>query len=272
MKRTIKKIFWYPFNSKDRIEELQERIRLKEWQSFEKFIPENCTFLDVGCGAGHNLQLARNEKRCIVKGVDAEPGSHGVGRFSKQLENNSIQQAFAEDLPFNDKEFDVVFCSHVLEHVNDEAKSLQEINRVLKDKGVAIIGMPTATMAWVHLFSHYFLATHRNVLFAFKAVGKKDFWKRIMFIFVPGSHSAPRAKTIFYDLNHYRVANWKKIVSNEFIITETQLPLLYPYPDYIQWFKMKSSKRFSSSVFFICKKKHSPNHKKNEKNKSNFLF
>lgn len=256
MVNLFNKIFWYPFSSKARIEELQERIRLKEWQSFEKFIPENASFLDVGCGSGHNLQLARNEKNCIVKGVDAEPGSHGVGRFSKQLENNSIQQAFAEDLPFNDKEFDVVFCSHVLEHVNDEAKSLQEINRVLKDKGVAIIGMPTATMAWIHLISHYFLTTHRNVFFMFKSIGKKNFWSRLKFIFIPGSHSAPRALSIFYDLKHYRVSNWKKTVQNEFVINEVKLPLLYPYPDYIQWFKMRSCNRFSSSVFFICKKKN----------------
>lgn len=251
----LKKIFWYPFNSKARIEELQEKIRTEEWKALEHCIPENAHFLDVGCGAGHNLELAEQEKKCVVKGVDAEPGAHGVGRFSEYLKNDSVQQGFAEHLPFEDNQFDVVFCSHVLEHVNDETKSLQEINRVLKNDGVAIIGMPTATMAWIHLFSHYFLTTHRNILFLIKAIGKKDFWSSLKRVFIPGSHSSPRASTIFYDLNHYRVSNWKKTVAKEFIILETKLPLLYPYPDYIQWFKMRASKRCSSSVFFICRKK-----------------
>ena len=41
----------------------------------------------------------------------------------------------AEDLPFGDKLFDVVILGDVLEHVNNETKSLNEIHRVLKPKG-----------------------------------------------------------------------------------------------------------------------------------------
>jgi len=37
-----------------------------------------------------------------------------------------------EDLPYEDKEFDFVYCSHVLEHVSDPAKACEEIMRVGK--------------------------------------------------------------------------------------------------------------------------------------------
>lgn len=255
MANIFSKIFWYPFSSKQRIEELQESIRLKEWSSFEKHIPENSSFLDVGCGAGHNLNLARNEKNCSIQGVDAEPGAHGVGRFSDKELDVAIQQAFAEKLPFEDQQFDIVFCSHVLEHVNNEEQSLKEISRVLKNNGTAIIGMPTATMAWINLFSHYIFTSHRNILFMFKSIGKGDFWNRLRTIFIPSSHSSPRATTICYDIGHYRVKKWKKTVAKEFDVVQVKLPLLYPYPDYIQWFKMRKSRLGSSSVFFICKKK-----------------
>jgi ubiquinone/menaquinone biosynthesis C-methylase UbiE len=256
MIKIIKKIFWFPFNSKNRINDLQSQIRLSEWQSFSDYIKYDSFFLDVGCGAGHNLSLAQELKNCKVHGIDPSPGDHGVGRYNFEKESNfEIIQGFAENLPFKKNIYDIVFCSHVLEHVDDERKSLSEINRVLKEDGIAIIGMPTATMALINLFSSYFFTTHRNILFTIKSFGKKDFIDRLKTVFIPVSHSYPRASSIFYDLNHYRVKKWKRLINQEFEIIETIQPLLYPYPDYIQLFKMHKSKIGSSSVFFICKKK-----------------
>ncbi|HYG39318.1 MAG TPA: methyltransferase domain-containing protein [Cytophagales bacterium] len=45
-------------------------------------------------------------------------------------------------MPFNDNEFDVVFCNHVMEHVEDDLQSMREIRRVLKPGGWAIIQSP----------------------------------------------------------------------------------------------------------------------------------
>lgn len=44
-----------------------------------------------------------------------------------------------ENLTFPDEHFDLLFCSHVLGYVHNEAKALSEIHRVLKINGVAII-------------------------------------------------------------------------------------------------------------------------------------
>jgi len=68
------------------------------------------------------------------------------------------------------------------------------------------------------------------------------------------SHSF-HEKTIFYDLKHYTIKNWSETISKEFEIENTILPAIYPYPDYTQLFKLKKNKKYSSSVFFICKKK-----------------
>ena len=45
-------------------------------------------------------------------------------------------------LPFEDNSFDVVMCSHVLEHVFDDIKAMSEFRRVLKPDGIAIIQVP----------------------------------------------------------------------------------------------------------------------------------
>jgi ubiquinone/menaquinone biosynthesis C-methylase UbiE len=45
-------------------------------------------------------------------------------------------------LPFDDDSFDVVLCSHVLEHVEGEQQALAEIQRVLKPGGWAALMVP----------------------------------------------------------------------------------------------------------------------------------
>ena len=46
------------------------------------------------------------------------------------------------DLPFGDDTFDLVFCNHVLEHIPDDTKAMQELFRVLKPGGMAILQIP----------------------------------------------------------------------------------------------------------------------------------
>jgi SAM-dependent methyltransferase len=46
------------------------------------------------------------------------------------------------NLPFDDHSFDVILCNHVLEHIKDDTKALQEIYRVLKPKAWAILQIP----------------------------------------------------------------------------------------------------------------------------------
>jgi len=46
------------------------------------------------------------------------------------------------DLPFEDKLFDFVFCNHVLEHIEDDAKAMSELFRVLKPGGIGIFQVP----------------------------------------------------------------------------------------------------------------------------------
>ena len=46
------------------------------------------------------------------------------------------------DLPFQDNSFDVVFCNHVLEHITDDKKAMQELFRVMKKGGFGIFQIP----------------------------------------------------------------------------------------------------------------------------------
>jgi SAM-dependent methyltransferase len=46
------------------------------------------------------------------------------------------------DLPFEDNSFDVVFCNHVLEHISDDTKAMQELFRVMKKGGFGVFQIP----------------------------------------------------------------------------------------------------------------------------------
>ncbi len=46
------------------------------------------------------------------------------------------------DIPFPENSFDVIFCNHVLEHVEDDIRACTEFNRVLKPSGWGILQSP----------------------------------------------------------------------------------------------------------------------------------
>ncbi len=48
----------------------------------------------------------------------------------------------AERLPFGDATFDAVICIHVLEHVEDDRAAMQELHRVMRPGGWALVSVP----------------------------------------------------------------------------------------------------------------------------------
>jgi len=254
-KNFLYKILTITLLPKDKTNHYQMLARNTEWQAIKDFIPHGSKFLDVGCGAGYSMKRAEEDCHCNVFGIDPEPMSHGVGRIGSnyKIEMEKITRAVSESIPFENENFDVVYSSHVLEHVTSEMESLNEMKRVLKDDGVLIIGVPTATMASINWFSNVFFLTHIKIFsLLFQKIFNTDkyrWWE----LFIPASHSHSN-RTILYDLKHYRVKAWNQSISRVFKVEKVILPCLYPYPEFVQPFKIRKTKHFSSSVFFICKK------------------
>lgn len=46
------------------------------------------------------------------------------------------------NLPFEDNSYDVIFCNHVLEHIPNDTKAMQELYRVMKPGGWGIFQIP----------------------------------------------------------------------------------------------------------------------------------
>lgn len=75
-----------------------------------------------------------------------------VGRFRKQKNltytTADLESPLADvkadicDLPFADNTFDMVICNHVLEHIPDDKKAMEELYRVMKKGGMGIFQVP----------------------------------------------------------------------------------------------------------------------------------
>lgn len=46
------------------------------------------------------------------------------------------------DLPFQNNEFDIILCNHVLEHIPDDTKAMQEMYRIMRPGGYGIFQIP----------------------------------------------------------------------------------------------------------------------------------
>lgn len=90
--------------------------------------------LDVGCGKGFYADFLL-KKNCHVWGIDPSERDIGLGKIIHDSRIN-LRVAPGEEIPFEKNMFDKVVSVCVLEHTNDDAKVLKEVNRVLKKGGI----------------------------------------------------------------------------------------------------------------------------------------
>ena len=256
MKAFFKKLFYLGLNSEVEFQRKQEKIRNDEWNSIRSFIPKGCVFLDVGCGTGYSMYRAVHDCGCLSVGVDPRPLKAGVLHDDELLtsENYRLECGIAENLPIEDRSVDCVYSSHALEHVQDEEMALMEMARVVKREGRVIIGVPTATMALIRLFSLLVFETHRNLLtmmrWPFNVAVRRE--RRFLDLIIPRSHGQPN-RTIFFDLVQYRSSVWRSKIGQHFEVIDQIYPSLYSFPEYGTIFRSRKLENYGSSVFFICK-------------------
>jgi SAM-dependent methyltransferase len=79
-------------------------------------------------------EVALSTRFTRIPGVDYLTGDLAPGKAMIRLDITQID--------FPDSSFDVIYCSHVLEHIPDDRKAMREFRRVLRPGGWAIIMVP----------------------------------------------------------------------------------------------------------------------------------
>lgn len=102
-----------------------------------EYLKPEFTVLDIGAGRGR------------IKEMDFKALSHrvyGVDPDKRVVENPLLHEGFeglGDNMPFfQDAQFDMIFSDNVFEHVEHPEKLFNEVNRVLKPKGLFINKTP----------------------------------------------------------------------------------------------------------------------------------
>jgi SAM-dependent methyltransferase len=91
--------------------------------------------LDVGCGPGAlTAELLRRGAK--VSAVDPSP--QFVDAAQERYPEADVRQAFAEELPFADNEFDAALAQLVVHFMADPLRGVEEMVRVTHEEGVVV--------------------------------------------------------------------------------------------------------------------------------------
>lgn len=103
------------------------------------------TVLDVGCNNGYGTIVAGAHSKLTI-GVDVSPTAVEFAQAFNSRENVRYQTIDGLGLPFDSETFDLAISFEVIEHVSDAGRYLDEIRRVLKRGGAALLTTPNARM------------------------------------------------------------------------------------------------------------------------------
>ena len=145
--------------------------------------------LEIGSGLGH--LVGQLEDFFETYGMDL---NHWAVEESKPVATNTaLQTASAQEIPFADNAFGVVIIKHIVEHLPDPEKAINEIGRVTAPGGTLILATPNLDSllkpvkgeSWIgyqdptHISLHapsVWLGWIRNAGFSLERVFADGFW------------------------------------------------------------------------------------------------
>jgi ubiquinone/menaquinone biosynthesis C-methylase UbiE len=133
------------------------QLQIGKYQSFEKDYPEysggqirtmdhlmsnfptDKSVIDVGCGDGVALDWFKAKGFTDVEGIDGNPRKLEIAKKSgfKTYEGN-----IHEISTIVNRKYDIIYCSHVLEHMIEPGVVLDEFKKILNENGTMFIIVP----------------------------------------------------------------------------------------------------------------------------------
>ena len=159
------------FEYYDQIKQTDNELFVRGLFRFDQY--KGKRIMDIGCGYGWFVkEFAKNGG--VVTGIDLSPAA--VELTKKMLTyyklTAEIREANAEELPFADNTFDLVFSNGVLHHTPETQKAVDEAWRVLKPGGRAVISLYYRNL----LLRPFMFKVTQTVmrLFGMKVVGREN--------------------------------------------------------------------------------------------------
>lgn len=119
--------------------ESRTEFYLRRIPQLEAALGRKGKLLEIGCGTGHFLNLAQ-AAGWQVCGVDI---SAPFCRYAVEMFGLDVRQANSlEQCNFSDESFDLIYSTHVFEHLVDPMHAFIQVRRILKHDGILVIEVP----------------------------------------------------------------------------------------------------------------------------------
>jgi SAM-dependent methyltransferase len=102
--------------------------------------------LEVGCGTGGNLAMLRRFGNVIAIEPDAESRRYAAEATGVTV----LDGGLPDGLPVFDKQFDLIAALDVIEHLDEDAASVETLRKLLKPDGVLFTTVPAHPWLWSH--------------------------------------------------------------------------------------------------------------------------
>lgn len=131
---TTKDYLWLHLKELPYFRAILRAVEARQYPGFNLQHP----ILDLGCGDGHFVTIAMDEK--VDVGID--PWTGPVRLAQKNGGYNAVIQGSGYTLPFPDNTFSSALSNSVLEHIPDLDTTLKEMSRVMKPGGKFVFCVP----------------------------------------------------------------------------------------------------------------------------------
>ena len=143
------------------IEGIIKSFRGFRLRSIERYSHNKGSILDIGCGRGLFLSLAK-ERGWMPYGVEL---NEETAYNAKEVLGMDIRTGELKDAGFEEGSIDVISIWHVLEHLTRPIEALRECRRILRPNGLLVLSVPNLSSIqshssgkhWFHLDVPYHL-------------------------------------------------------------------------------------------------------------------
>ena len=116
----------------------EESSRIRKAEKIAKILSrrkdlKKSRILDIGSGSGYLGRLMKQQSVDYV-GIDFVD--------ERRVKDFDFIRADALRIPLKDASFDIIVCNHVIEHVTNQRRLLDEISRLLKKDGICYMTCP----------------------------------------------------------------------------------------------------------------------------------
>lgn len=218
--------------------------------------------LEFGCGDGFQIPFLRALGDVVASDVTIAPGL-------RSFTDVALVRCDLEAAPFAAETFDVIFSNHVMEHVEDPAAAMREMQRIGTPSCVYAISVPTNVWLLLSVPGGYWQKArgladrlwpaaagnraHRNDDDDARTARRSRI-RRIAEKLMPMGHGTELDFVRCY--RRFRVESWQALfIANGFVVEETVPLLLYGASEWPVIPTMAPIGDIASSVLFILRKK-----------------